>query len=242
MDEVSFSLILFFELLYFLDETMLSLLTLLTLLLSSIYLLYIWLKKKYSFWSDRGVLTPPINIGWGNYRDPLLQKKSFAESLHEFYRFFKTNGVPHGGLYSFTSPIYMPVDINIVKNILQNDFDHFVDRGFYVNQEDDPLSAHLFTLEEHKWRNLRPKFTPAFSTAKLRMMYETLLKCTKDLEEALEDYAGKHLDIKEFIGRFTINVIGSCAFGVECNCLKEPNNEFRLSGGYQMNSFFTRFT
>ncbi|XP_044761019.1 cytochrome P450 6k1-like [Coccinella septempunctata] len=217
---------------------MLALVTALSLLLTSIYLVHVWLKRKYSFWKDRDVLTPPVQFGWGNYRESILQEKSFGEALHEFYRFFKSHGVPHGGLYTFTSPVYMPVDITIVKAILQNDFDHFVDRGFYVNQRDDPLSANLFTLEEQKWRPLRSKFTPAFSTAKLKMMYETLFKCTGDLEEALEEFEGKHLDIKELIGRFTINVIGSCAFGVECNCLKEPNNEFRLNGS----SFFERTT
>lgn len=209
---------------------MLTILTVFVLSIVTIYLLYTSWKIKFSFWKDRGVITPEINFLWGNYREAILQEKSFSQSLHEFYVYFKSKGVPHGGLYSFASPVYMPVDINIVKAILQNDFDYFVDRGFYVNQEDDPLSANLFTVEESKWRALRSKFTPAFSSAKLKMMYQTLLKCTEDLEEALEEFDGNCLDIKELIGRFTINVIGSCAFGVECNCLKEPNNEFLVQG------------
>lgn len=211
---------------------MLAILTATVLAIAVICLFSVWWKSKFSFWKDLGVITPPFSIIWGNYREAILQEKSFGQALHEFYLYFKSKGVLHGGLYSFTSPVYVPVDINIVKTILQNDFDHFVDRGIYVNQEDDPLSANLFTLEEAKWRALRSKLTPAFSSAKLKMMYQTILRCTDDLEDALDQFDGKGVNMKELIGGFMVNVIGTCAFGVECNCLKEPNNDFCIHGKF----------
>nr|UYU26122.1 cytochrome P450 6BQ22 [Propylea japonica] len=207
-------------------------------IVATVYLSINWVRRQYSFWKDRGVLTPPISYVWGNYREIALQKKCFSEQLHEFYDYFKSKGVPHGGVYTFTSPVYIPVDIDIVKSILQTDFDHFAERGIYTNQEDDPLSANLFTLDEHKWKPLRTQFSPAFSSAKLRMMYDLLVQCATDLEVELDKFDGKSLDMKELIGRYTINVIGSSAFGVECNCFKEPNNDFRKNGS----SFFHHTT
>jgi cytochrome P450 family 6 len=34
------------------------------------------------------------------------------------------------------------------------------------------------------------------------------------------------VQVQETIGRFTTDVIASCAFGINCNSLKDPNSEF----------------
>ncbi|XP_045483362.1 probable cytochrome P450 6a14 [Harmonia axyridis] len=202
-----------------------------TLLVSTSFLLiWFWLKNNYNFWKKRNIESSHYEYFWGSMKEVFLQKDTFSDSTRKIYREFKDKGARHGGLFFLWVPLYMPIDIEIVKSIIQVDFQHFVNRGIYVNEKADPLSAHLFSLQGKKWKLLRNKLTPTFTSGKIRMMFETLVDCTKGLEKLMDKEMGKSVDIKDILGRFTTDVIGSCAFGLNCNSLEDPKSEFRVRG------------
>ncbi|XP_045483842.1 probable cytochrome P450 6a13 [Harmonia axyridis] len=199
-------------------------------------LLVTLMKRKYTFWKNRNVQTPPFKFGWGNFQDPILQRRCFSDTLKDFYRFFKSRQLQHGGLYSFIFPVYVPIDLDIIKSILLVDFDHFAHRGFYMNEVDDPLSATIFALNEDKWRWVRAKFSPAFSPAKLKVMFDSIMRCGEEFADTIGEVCNEAVDITEVNGGYTMNIIGQCAFGIECNSLKEPKNEYIVNG----TAFFER--
>lgn len=51
--------------------------------------------------------------------------------------------------------------------------------------------------------------------------------------------SGQPLKINEIIARYTTDVIGSCAYGLECNSMQNPNAEFRLMGKRAFDQTFT---
>lgn len=64
------------------------------------------------------------------------------------------------------------------------------------------------------------------------MMFQTFVACTEGLVDILNDHSiiQDPVDIKEVVSRFTTDIIGSCAFGIDCNSIKNPNSEFRTFG------------
>lgn len=194
--------------------------------------LVLYFKYAFTYWRRKGLFSPKPSIPFGNTMKLFTAKFSFGEQFAEFYRQLKRKGLRHGGIYMFAQPFYIPVDPEITKHILQKDFQHFVDRGFYVNEEIDPLSGHLFSLEGTKWRNLRMKLTATFTSSKMKMMFETLVNCTEELNNVIDRMcvSKEPVDIKDILARFTTDIISSCAFGLESNSLKNPDTKFRFYG------------
>ena len=127
-------------------------------------LAYLWMRKKFTFWEDRGFVQAPPEIPYGNIKG-LGSKKHFYEIFTDLYNNYK-NVTTVVGIYFFTSPSLVVTDLELIKNILIKDFNNFHDRGIYVNVDVDPLSGHLFSLEGKAWRDMRAKLTPTFTSGK----------------------------------------------------------------------------
>lgn len=185
-------------------------------------------KWSFTYWSSRKVPTPKPTIPLGNTQNPFNRKTHLFEFLDGFYKKFKAEGHKFFGYYVLSQPKLIPMDVSLIKSILTTDFNHFVNRGIFYNEKDDPLSAHLFSIDSPKWRKLRTKITPTFTSGKMKMMFQTLLHCTIQMEETIEEHCklNQEIDIKNTLVCFTTDVIGSCAFGIDCNSFKEPDTPF----------------
>lgn len=201
-------------------------------LVTIIALAYYFVKRQYNFFKVRGIPYVKPKFPLGNLQG-VSTKHPIAETLQRCYHELKHQGSPIGGVFFLTSPTVLAMDLNLLRNIFVKDFQHFYDRGMYVNERDEPLSAHLFNLEGTKWRNLRNKLSPTFTSGKMRMMFPTMMNVVNRFHEHLAEQAkdGKvDVELKELLAQFTTDIIGNTAFGIECNTIKEPNNEFRKQG------------
>ncbi|KAK9501869.1 hypothetical protein O3M35_012514 [Rhynocoris fuscipes] len=86
-------------------------------------------------------------------------------------------------------------------------------------------------MNAKEWRALRYKLSPLFTTTKLKTMYEPMAECSQNLTSILDQIQeNEDIDLKEYLGRFAMDVIGSCAYGIDAKNLSEPDNEFRKMG------------
>ncbi|GLV36671.1 Cytochrome P450 6a20 [Carabus blaptoides fortunei] len=206
-----------------------DLIAILVVLITTVYLYF---KYTYTYWSKRGVPTIKPIVPFGNIKDNTLLKTSFGESIRDIYVQLKKTGAKYGGIYILGRPGFLVIDPDLIKTIMTSEFHSFHDRAIFTNEKEEPLTGHLFAIKGSKWRSLRTKLTPTFTSGKMKMMFQTLLVCGEQLDETigLQSKQSGPLDIKDFLARFTTDVIGSVAFGLDCNSLKDPDAEFRRYG------------
>ncbi|KAK9307618.1 hypothetical protein QLX08_002207 [Tetragonisca angustula] len=192
--------------------------------------IYYYYQSKYDFWRARGVPGPKPHMYIGNFIDVLTKKRAICTIVKDLYDEFKNE--PIFGIYEGTTPVLVVNELDAIKDILIRDFSVFVDRGFHVFTEADPLSQHLFLLEPERWRPLRVKLSPIFTSGKLKEMFPLVVECAGNLERHLDKVTVDEtvVECRDLAAKFTIDVIGSCVFGISAHALEDENSEFRKMG------------
>jgi cytochrome P450 family 6 len=200
------------------------------LLVCVLAVVYAYFKESFTYWKKRNVPYVAPIFPFGNVADALFFRKPIAHVNEEFYK--KLEGEKYGGVFAFTKPIFLFRDPDIIKNVLVKDFFSFHDHARFIDEEIEPLTGHLFLLRGSRWRNLRVKLSPTFTSGKMKMMFQALVDCGHELGSILEKYASNEevIEIKDILARYSTDIIASCAFGTQCNCLKNPDAEFRQWG------------
>lgn len=138
-----------------------------TFFIAALTVIYLLLKKNYSFWDRYGIKSVPnVSYIFGHFRETILQKEFIGDAVTRLYR---TSNEPFVGIYTILRLILLVRDPELVQSILVKDFAHFTDRGVHCNEEYDPLSGNLFALPGQRWKNLRSKLTPTFTSGKLKV-------------------------------------------------------------------------
>lgn len=92
-------------------------------------------------------------------------------------------------MYLFHKPNLVIADLDLIRVVLTKEFGSFHDRGTFCNEKIDPLSAHLFSIPGKKWRNMRVKMTPTFTSGKIKQMFPIVKECGEELAKYLESKA-----------------------------------------------------
>nr|NP_523748.2 cytochrome P450 6a9 [Drosophila melanogaster]Q27594.3 RecName: Full=Cytochrome P450 6a9; AltName: Full=CYPVIA9 [Drosophila melanogaster]AAF58188.2 cytochrome P450 6a9 [Drosophila melanogaster] len=193
------------------------------------YLLLKW-RRALHYWQNLDIPCEEPHILMGSLTG-VQTSRSFSAIWMDYYNKFRGTG-PFAGFYWFQRPGILVLDISLAKLILIKEFNKFTDRGFYHNTEDDPLSGQLFLLDGQKWKSMRSKLSYTFTSGKMKYMFPTVVKVGHEFIEVFGQAMEKSpiVEVRDILARFTTDVIGTCAFGIECSSLKDPEAEFRVMG------------
>ncbi|XP_037077825.1 cytochrome P450 9e2-like [Pollicipes pollicipes] len=144
----------------------------------------------------------------------------------EEWLYYEKGGKNFCGYFELSLPVLYVGNLDLIQRITIKDFEYFTDRReLLLTEEFDEM---LQVLNGKTWKDTRSVMSPTFSSSKLKIMHELCLENASNLNKYVQDEMKKsgELEIKDCFGRFTMDNIASCAFGVNCNSFKDPNCEF----------------
>lgn len=206
------------------DNSVYNSLTYIAVLVTAFYL---WCKHKYNYWARKGIEFVEPSFFGGNLSKTLLMRENPIIELKEACD--KIQG-KYGGIFMLINPVLMLKDPEMIKQILVKDFDYFTDRGFYVNEKVDPLTDNLLMVGGEKWRKMRQKLTPAFTTGKLKQMIPIFMEIGRKLQDSLLKVVNSEenkIEARDLMSRYTVDSITSLAFGLEIDSINNPDEPFR---------------
>ncbi|XP_063243313.1 cytochrome P450 6j1-like [Bacillus rossius redtenbacheri] len=214
-----------------------------SILVTGFVILYFYITRNFNYWEKRGVRSVRPKPFLGSISSILLLRESIGCWLARNYR--ETVGEKFFGAYFVDKPALVVRDLELVKNIFVKDAHAFLDRNFSAREDVDPLfTKNLFGLKGKKWRHLRVKLSPTFTSGRMKKMFYLVDECGKQLASCLQQSAssGKPVNVKETMARYSTDVISSCAFGVNTNAQVDPQCEFRavLKRVFERESLFDK--
>lgn len=135
------------------------------------------------------------------------------------------------GGFEFRRPVVSIMDPKLVKLLTVKDFEYFQDHRVVITEDIDPMFGKLLTaMTGQKWKDMRATLSPAFTGSKMRQMYDFVSdvgqQTAKTMQDDIKGGSESSFEFKALAMKFTVDVIASCAFGIECNSFKNPDNKF----------------
>lgn len=133
------------------------------------FLIFKLSQRQHSFWTNQGFsqLSPKFLVG--NLGPRVFPKSSLGEFFCDLYQ--KTKHHRFIGFYIGYSPTLLVNDVSLIKKILKTNYKNFQDRFHAYNLKLNPLMGHMANQTGQKWRNIRTKVSPSFSTVKLKVNF-----------------------------------------------------------------------
>ncbi|KAH9638029.1 hypothetical protein HF086_014890 [Spodoptera exigua] len=201
------------------------------LLLVGVVALYLYGTRNHNYWKERGVKhDKPIPIFGTDAKRYLLQS-SIAQRAADTYWKYPTERFV--GYFRGSIPELVIRDPDLVKRIITTDFSYFYSRGLSpAHKVIEPLLRNLFFADGDLWRLLRQRMTPAFTSGKLKAMFPLIVERAEKLQARLLDTAaaGRPIDARELMARYTTDFIGACGFGLDADSLNDDSSPFRKLG------------
>lgn len=201
----------------------------LLLILSSV--VYYYSTSTFGKWKKANVpYVRPVPL-FGNYLKIALCIDHPGNTYGKIYR--ELSGHKYGGMFQMRTPYLMIRDPALVNTILIKDFSYFPNRGIYSDVEKEPLTNHLFFMENPKWKQIRTKLSPAFTSGKLKVMFDQIMECGEEMMKNLceqIDNTSDIVDVRSVLANYSMDVIGTCAFGLKLNVINDDKSPFRKYG------------
>lgn len=191
---------------------------------------HLWNRKQKKFFRDNKIhYVPSSSLFGGSLKDVLLLRKPVAQVMLELYEEASRRSLPLIGAVFMNKNCVILRDLDLIKRVLVQDFNHFSNRSATADFHSDPFGGYnLFLLKNPAWHDMRAKITPLFTTSRMRMFFDDVNSSGDKLQQQLlkDIPSDKVVSLKQINGAFCIDVFASCSFGIEVNFIENPESLF----------------
>ena len=181
---------------------------------SSVYLYY---KKRFSYWEKKGIPSPPVKPFLGNLLDlvsaPVIKYESWREKYGSLI-----------GIYFGSEKALVVSDPEIINDVLIRNFEKFQYRRTASGRGLD--YENLISQNGLQWKIDRSIASPSLSSGKMKNMFPLMKDAFSLLDEELEKLVreGNDVNFINVYNKLTIIVIARCAFATHVDAFKDPNS------------------
>nr|XP_012223632.1 PREDICTED: uncharacterized protein LOC105672931 [Linepithema humile] len=193
--------------------------------------IYHFFFKGLNFFKKHGILHIPPWPVVGNMGPAFLRQLSLAELVGKIYNL--NQDAKYVGFFDGMNPVVVIRDPDIIKSIGVKNFEMFPDHRSFIDEVNDPLfGKNLFSLRGEKWRDVRTLLSPAFTSSKMKTMFQLMSDCGANFADFLVNLPSDKsiIEMKNCFTRYTNDVIATCAFGISVDSMRNPDNEFYVYG------------
>ncbi|XP_022167706.1 cytochrome P450 6k1-like, partial [Myzus persicae] len=188
---------------------------------------YYYSTSTYGKWQKLNIpYLPPVPL-FGNTFRMMLNLEHPIDTFERFYYSFPDAKV--FGFYQMREPMLLVRDPELINRILVNDFSYFTDHGMDMDPSSTVVANSLFFTNGKKWRTMRQQLSPGFTSGKLKDAYFQINECGNEMVSGLVEKLGKTniIEVKTMTDGFSTDVIGTCAFGLKLDAIKNDESDFR---------------
>uniref|UniRef100_A0A8C5B031 Cytochrome P450 3A n=1 Tax=Gadus morhua TaxID=8049 RepID=A0A8C5B031_GADMO len=131
-------------------------------------------------------------------------------------------------IYDGRQPLLCTTDVSLIKTVLIKEcYSLFTNRrNLRVN---GPLYDSVFNAEDDHWRRIRTVLSPTFTSGRLKGMFILMKQHSANLVRSITKRVDNNedvLELKEFFGSYSMDVVASTSLSVDIDSLNNPSDPF----------------
>ncbi|XP_056264464.1 cytochrome P450 3A40-like [Pseudoliparis swirei] len=131
------------------------------------------------------------------------------------------------GIFDGRQPVMCITDPTMIKAVLIKEC-----YSVFTNRRNFRLNGQLYDAvsiaEDDQWKRIRSVLSPSFTSGRLKEMFDIMKHHSANLTSSMKKTADKDeaLELKEFFGPYSMDVVASTAFSVDIDSLNNPSDPF----------------
>jgi cytochrome P450 len=176
------------------------------LLLTICFLVYWFIRHRYSYFLRRSIPSPPISSLIYGHLFELWSADSYSEQL----RTWSSQYGPVYGVFEGLRPVYVVSDLDFIQEVFVSQFTRFcARRRLFIHRilGDRQLNVFGSRIAE-QWTRQRKILNPTYSISKMKQLLPTLQVCTDVFMEKLTlTIPTESINIQELYLRLAMDII-----------------------------------